>query len=170
MTSTRLSVTECAVLGLLAEGPRHGFALARDLEPESEVGRVLTVPRPLVYRALDRLVSVGYAEPVGEEKGDGPTRVVHGITAPGRRRLRRWLATPVDHVRDLRIEFLLKLAIIERSGRSPLALIRDQRNALDPTLTALEDEPERDDHVEMWRSHMASAAAGYLEAIEQIHR
>ncbi|MGA9597028.1 MAG: PadR family transcriptional regulator, partial [Acidimicrobiia bacterium] len=120
----------------------------------------------LVYRALDRLVEAGYAEPVSTEKGDaGPQRVVHKITRRGRRRLDRWLATPVAHVRDIRIVFLLKLALVHRRGRSPVDLIRDQKAALLPTLTALET-PDADDYLELWRQHNAAAALAYLDDLE----
>ena len=167
MSVTRPSVTEYAVLGILAEEPSHGFAISKQLEAESDVGRVITVRRPLVYRALDRLVEAGYAEPVTTEQGEGPQRVIHRVTRKGRNRLRAWLSQPVDHVRDLRIEFLLKLALLRRSEQSPLALIRAQRVALDPTLEALDDpELEPDDHVELWRQHNAAAATAYLEDLE----
>jgi DNA-binding PadR family transcriptional regulator len=168
---TRLSTTEYAVLGVLAEGPRHGFGLSKELDPGSEVGRVLTVRRPLVYRALDRLVEVGYAVPVSTEKGDaGPKRVIHRITSPGRLRLDRWLGEPVDHIRDLRISFLLKLALLRRANLSPMSLIRDQRAALDETIRALDDsEPAGDDHVELWRRHNATAAAAYLKDLEKLY-
>ncbi len=170
MTAARLSMTEYAVLGVLAEGPSHGFAVSKELGADGEIGRVFTVRRPLVYRALDNLVEAGYARPVTIEKGEGPQRVIHGITAGGRRRLRRWLDEPVEHVRDLRIEFLLKLALLRRAGDSPLDLIRVQKAALDPTLTALDDlDPHRDDHVEIWRQHNAAAASAYLEDLETIY-
>lgn len=170
MSDPRLSVTECAVLGLLAEGPSHGFALAKKLDAGSNVGRVLTVRRPLVYRALDRLLELGYVEPVTTEKGEGPRRVIHRITATGRRRLRRWLREPVEHVRDLRIEFLLKLALIKRAGDSPIEVIRNQKEALEPTLSALDDTgADSGDHVELWRRHNAAAAASFLEELARIH-
>jgi DNA-binding PadR family transcriptional regulator len=171
MTPPRLSTTEYAVLGVLAEGPSHGFAISKQLNPTAELGRVFTVRRPLVYRALDRLVETGYAEAVSTEKGDaGPNRVIHRITRPGRRRLQRWLGEPVEHVRDLRIEFLLKLALIRRSGSSPADLISDQRTALDPTLSALDDPPsEPGDHVELWRHHNAAAAAAYLDELGSLY-
>lgn len=168
MSEPRLSVTEYAVLGLLAEGPSHGFALSKSLHPDSDVGRVFTVRRPLVYRALDRLVEAGYAEPVTTEKGPGPQRVIHRPTGRGRRRLRSWLEEPVEHVRELRIGFLLKLTLIDRAGDSPIELIRNQRSALEPTLDALDDTDTRD-HVELWRRHNAAAAATYLAALESIH-
>lgn len=163
----RLSRTEHAVLGLLAERPSHGFAIFKELKPGTEVGRVFTVRRPLVYRALDRLVESGLAESIHTEPGDaGPQRVVHSITAAGGARLAEWLTRPVEHVRDIRIEFLLKLALLERSGASPLTLIRRQQGALAGTLSAL-DTPAGDlDDVELWRRHNAAATAAYLEDLK----
>jgi PadR family transcriptional regulator AphA len=169
LTAPRLSTTEYAVLGILAEGRSHGFAISKHLDAGSEIGRVFTVRRPLVYRALDRLAEAGYAAPVSTERGDaGPQRVILRITARGRRRLHRWLAEPVEHVRDLRIEFLLKLTLLRRRSRSPIELIRAQRAALEPTLAALES-IDPDDPVELWRTYTAAAAAAYLEALEQLH-
>lgn len=160
-----LSVTECSVLGVLAEGPNHGFALARELSEKGEVGRVYTVRQPLVYRALDRLVEAGMAERMRTEESDsGPQRVIHRVTARGRHRLNRWLEEPVAHVRDVRIEFLLKLTLLRRAGRSPSRLIDEQRRALRPTLKALDDDTT-DDHVEIWRRHNARAVEAYLDEL-----
>jgi DNA-binding PadR family transcriptional regulator len=166
-----LSLTDYAVLGVLADRPTHGFAIARELSPTGAVGRVLTVSRPLVYRALDRLVDVGLAQPLHSEPGDaGPKRVIHKVTPNGRRKLNRWLVQPVRHIRDLRIEFQLKMTLAERSGKSPGALIEAQRAALDPTFAALEDATGITDHLELWRRHNAAAASSYLAHLEKIHR
>ena len=70
-----LSLTEWVVLAVLVEAPIHGFAIAKELRPDTDLGRILTVHRPLVYRALDRLVAAGLAEPHHTEPGAaGPTR------------------------------------------------------------------------------------------------
>ncbi|CAN5184830.1 hypothetical protein BH18ACT5_BH18ACT5_09230 [soil metagenome] len=171
MDHAHLSLTELAVLGVLAEGPSHGFALAKELGPEGDVGRILTVRRPLVYRALDRLIAAGLAEPLHTEKGDaGPERVIHRVTRTGRQRLRRWRGEPVEHVRDVRIEFQLKLALLERSGVSPLELIRKQKATLDPTLAALDHQSNQPiDHVKLWRQHSAAAAAAYLDELANLY-
>lgn len=168
MEQPQLSLTEHAVLGLLAEGPKHGFAISRALGPDGPVGRILTVRRPLVYRALARLVEAGLAEPKHTEPGDaGPQRVIHRVTATGRRRHRRWLDEPVGHVRDIRIEFQLKLAFLHRSKLSPVPLIQAQKGALQPTLAALDDDAvEEPDDVELWRQYNAQAASAYLEHLE----
>lgn len=171
MEPTQLSLTEQAVLALLAEGPTHGFALSRELQPGSPVGRILTVRRPLVYRALGRLASAGLAAPVRREAGDaGPQRVIHRITPRGRRRLKRWLAQPVEHIRDLRLEFLLKLVLLQRSGASPAALVALQRAALHDALAALaEGAGDLTDPVELWRAHNAGAASTFLASLAGVH-
>ncbi len=166
---SNLSLTEYAVLGVLAEQPSHGFAIARALSAQGDVGRVITVRRPLVYRALDRLVETGLARSGHVEKGDaGPKRIVRQVTPMGRHRLDEWLATPVDHVRDMRIEFLLKLVLLRRAGRSAAALVAAQSACLEPTLEALDD-PETDDPVEIWRRHNARAAGSYLEELTTLY-
>lgn len=171
MTGAELSLTEHAVLAILGEAPSHGFAIAKELDPESEPGAVFTVPRTLVYRALDRLVASGYAEKISTEKGGGPRRVVHGATDRGRLELRRWLSQPVAHVRDLRIEFLLKVTFLRRSRLSPLRLIAVQRDTLAATFDALSDPPvDPLDHVEQWRRSNATAAARYLETLGHAYR
>ncbi len=164
MDEHAVSLTEMAVLGVLAEGASHGFAIARALEAGSDIGRILTVRRPLVYRALDRLVELGMAEPVHTEPGSaGPQRVVHRITRSGRTRLRRWLALPVEHIRDMRIEFLLKVMFLHRGGASAKELVDAQMALLGPTVDALE--VVDGDHVDSWRSHNAAAAMSFLEEL-----
>ncbi|MBN2114010.1 MAG: PadR family transcriptional regulator [Acidimicrobiia bacterium] len=165
MEPTPLSLTEYAVLGLLAEGPAHGFGLSKGLEAGSPVGRVVTVRRPLVYRALGRLVSAGLAAPERVEAGEaGPQRVIHRITPQGRRRLQQWLEEPVGHVRDLRLGFLVKLVLVQRAGGSPGPLIVRQRTVLHDALQALAQAAgSTEDVVELWRAHNAMAARSFLD-------
>lgn len=166
----QLSITEHAVLGVLADGPSHGFAISKELGPGGQVGRIVTVRRSLTYRALDRLVDIEFSEPMHREPGDaGPQRVIHRITPVGRRHLNTWLGQPVAHIRDMRIEFQLKLALLSRSGKTPLDLIKRQRTALDPTLSALKGTTHVPvDHLELWRQHNAAAAAAYLDHLIQL--
>ncbi|MCB0996264.1 MAG: PadR family transcriptional regulator [Acidimicrobiales bacterium] len=159
------SLTEWVVLALLAESPMHGFAVGKELRPDTDLGRVLTVHRPLVYRALDRLVAAGLAEPHHTEPGDaGPNRTLHRPTRRGRARLDRWLDRPVDHIRDLRIEFVVKLRLNQRRGRDATRLVTAQRAALGPTFERLARAPD-DDVVDSWRRHNAAAARSFLDDV-----
>lgn len=133
MTATDLlhpSLNDWVVLALVAEEDRHGFAVARELTADAQLGRVWTVPRPLVYRSIERLTDAGWVTAVREERGDqGPRRTVMRATATGRRRLRTWLARPVTHPRDVRVELLVKLMLLERAGKDPAPLAQAQLDA-----------------------------------------
>ena len=122
-----LSPGEWAVLGAVAERPTHGFAIAQLLSPDGELGRVWSLPRPVVYQVIQKLLQLGLVQPRGTEVSRrGPVRTVMAVTPSGRAAVRRWLAEPVDHVRDVRSMLLLKLALIDRRGGDPAALIEAQ--------------------------------------------
>ncbi|MBU1228026.1 MAG: PadR family transcriptional regulator [Actinobacteria bacterium] len=160
----RRSLGEWAVLGLLAEEPAHPFALARLLGSGGPLGRVLTVRRPLVYRAVDRLADDGLVVAERTEPGEaGPERTVYRITVAGQCDLDAWLGTPVAHIRDLRLGFLLKVALLRRSGRPTAPLVRAQREALSGALASLATLPNDPDDADLWRHHNAAAAAAFLE-------
>ncbi|MEW1548807.1 PadR family transcriptional regulator [Streptomyces tsukubensis] len=73
------------VLTALADEPRHGYAIAREVKGMTD-GRV--VPRTgALYGALDRLVTDGLIEVRQEEIVDGRARRVFGLTTGGRERL-----------------------------------------------------------------------------------
>ena len=149
---------------MVSESPTHGFAIARELQAESDLGRILTVHRPLVYRALDRLTEAGLITSGATEPGDaGPNRTVRKITRKGKTRLAKWFVEPVDHIRDLRIEFLIKLRLTERIGHDAGPLVRAQRDELAPTFTTLAAVGDADDVVVQWRRHNAAAAQAFLD-------
>ena len=126
-----LSPGEWAVLALVAEGSTHGWAVARALSPDGEIGAAWTFPRALVYRALDTLIEAGLIEGKGVEVGTrGPRRTIVGCTRAGRERVRRWLVEPVGHVRDARSQLLLKLVYTRRAGRDARPLLLAQQAAL----------------------------------------
>jgi len=156
------SLTEWVVLGLLAEEPAHGFALARLLAPGAEVGRVWAASRPLTYRAIDQLAADGLIRPVRTEPGRGPQRTVHQVTDLGTDVLAEWLRTPVRRFRDVRAVLLAKLLLLERSGRSTRRLVASQRKAFAPLLTEVRATAPSD-AVARWRRAQAEAIAAFLD-------
>lgn len=163
-----LSLTEHVVLSLVVEGVAHGFGVARDLDREADLGRILTVRRPLVYRALERLAGLGLVETVAEEPGaGGPRRRIYRATRRGRRVDGRWLATPEEHVRDLRQGFLIKMRLLRRRGLDPTGLVLAQREALDATLQRLEEIGHEEDVVERWRRHNAHSVRAFLDDLAE---
>lgn len=128
-----LSLNEWAVLGVLVHGARHGYDIAAELRPGTPIGETWRLTGQLVYRALERLEALGLAEPRRTEPSDaGPPRTVYGATRRGRSALRTWLVTPVQHLRDMRSAFLLKVALTERLAADRSVLLRAQIEQFGP--------------------------------------
>jgi PadR family transcriptional regulator AphA len=137
--SETLSPNDMAVLALVTERRAHGWALAEKLARGGEVGSIWAVSRPVVYHALDRLDRAGLVKTAGVERGGrGPHRVLYDSTPAGKKELRAWLAAPVEHVRDIRSLFLLKVVLSQRLRIDPEPLLVAQRAVLVPFVAWLE--------------------------------
>ncbi len=172
MKRSDLLLGEWACLGVLYDGPAHGFAIAAELRPDAEIGRVWSLSRPLTYRAIDQLVERGLVAPVKSEPGDsGPNRTVLAPTRQGRARFRAWLRSPVVHLRDLRSELLLKLVLAERCDIDVGGMLVDQRRRLEEhaatlAASAFTDDGGVADTVSLWRYEAAGAGLRFLSRLD----
>ncbi len=164
-----LSIADWVVLGLVAEHPTHGWPIVRTLRADGPVGRVWTVPRPIVYRSLATLTEGGYIEACNETTGSkGPQRTIMRATRRGRGALRRWLETPVEHVRDVRTELMVKLALLSRGGNSSRLLVERQIEHLDAVVRAVSGRPTGDGFdlvLARWRREQALAVDRFLRSL-----
>lgn len=165
----RLGLAEWTVLAVACERPVHGFAIAALTASDGDLGRVWQIPRPVVYRAIGRLVDQGLISAEAVEAAGGPPRTLYAATATGRDRAAAWLAEPVPHVRDLRSEFLLKLAVLHRRDADPAALVAAQRAVLEPIVAALRAEQDGADTFDRmlaaWRRVSAEAALAFVDEL-----
>jgi PadR family transcriptional regulator AphA len=164
-----LSLADWAVLGVVAAEPTHGWAVARQLAADGELGRVWTVPRPVVYRSLATLADHRLVEEAGAASGGrGPQRTMFRIARKGRTALHRWLTEPVEHVRDVRSAFLVKLALLDRAGEPLAPLVRRQLEQLEPLFAALNRRPRGEGFdvvLATWRRESALATRRFLQAL-----
>jgi DNA-binding PadR family transcriptional regulator len=165
-----LTAGEWAVLAVLDEEPTHGFAIARALAPEGEVGKIWSVRRPLVYRAVETLTGMGLVRPAATVPSrSGPQRTVLEATPTGKRALARWLREPVEHVRDARSLLMLKLLFLTRREADLEPLLITQREhfaTLAERLTAAAEEAEGFDRaLVLWRLESTAAAIRFVETM-----
>ena len=165
-----MTPSEWAVLAVLAEGPTHGFAIARAMAPDGEIGKVWSLRRPRVYYAIDVLTELGFTRPAGTVASPaGPHRTVVRITPPGTRAVTAWLAVPVEHIRDTRSLLLLKLLFLDRRGSDPGPLLHAQRrhfaSIAERLGIAVEEASGFDQTVLRWRLESATAAVRFIDTI-----
>jgi len=162
-----LSLADWIVLTLVDEHATYGFAIATLTAADGDVGRAWHVPRPIVYRSLERLAEVGLVQVEATEPGQrGPQRSIVAPTAAGRSACRAWLRRPVAHVRDVRSELLVKVGLLLRRGQSPRALIAAQRKVFEPVEASLTqratDETAFGSVLARWRLENVRAALRFL--------
>ena len=169
MPLPEMPLPERLVLAILSQQQAHGFAVAQLTGANGDLGRIWQVSKAVVYRAIGRLIDAGLITPEGTEPGLGPQRTVYTATDAGRATAADWLRTPVEHVRHIRSELLLKLALLDRAGEDPTPLLRAQRAALEPIVAAIEARRAAsagfDATLLAWRRANAVAALDFLDAV-----
>jgi PadR family transcriptional regulator AphA len=169
----RLSLAEWLVLCLVSEAPSHGFALARTLSEDGELGQIWRVPKPVIYRSLQRLETAGLVATVElQPSSEGPVRTLVDATDAGRATATAWLAKPVRHNRDIRSELLMKLALLDRTGADPVPLLAAQRAQLEPVADAMQVKLATttgfDRVIILWRRETVTATLRFLnEALRE---
>lgn len=165
--STPLSLAEHVCLTLIVQGVSHGWALGTLLALDGEVGRMWTLSRPLTYRAIDGLVDRRLITRGGQAAGRGRARVILAATPAGRKRSRQWLDEPVQHLRDVRTELLVKLFLRKRVGLDNEPLLAAQQQIFEPTIAALTSSHADDDFVDVWRRESARAVRRFLDQAQR---
>jgi PadR family transcriptional regulator AphA len=144
MPPAGLTPAEHAMLGLVFLGPRHGYEIAAHFGAEGDLGMVCQLPMSLLYAQLKRLESLGYIGGTTEMQTNRPPRRVYHITAEGEAEFWRWLDQPVGRIRDIRLDFLLKLFFSSRiPAHDTDDLLRRQVAACRDYLVTLEDRQAR---------------------------
>lgn len=123
---------EMALLGLLYEGPGHGYDLHRKVI--ADLGYVWHLSQSQAYSILKRLEARGdiSVEEVPQEKLP-PRQLLH-MTDQGRKRFTEWLdATSGGSTRAIRLEFITRLYFLQlyMPEKIPLAFERQRKQALE---------------------------------------
>jgi PadR family transcriptional regulator AphA len=170
VASPKLSTSDWAVLGTVAEGPTHGYAIAKLLARDGQLGQIWTLERNEVYSALRKLIGFDLVIEASTEPGRrGRDKTLLRPTPSGRRQVRTWLDEPVEHVREVRNLLLLKLVLLDRSHRDPTALIDAQVATLTSVLKGLEAGLTAADGFERvinkWRTTSCQATLEFLTRV-----
>ena len=126
-----------ALLGLLAQRPRHGYELHAAFEAVMGGERNWDVKPAQIYTTLARLEEGGLVIEEGIGQGGGPEKRIYAITTAGRSALSLWFASGIalEHQRD---EFYIKLLLAIATGEAnPRQVIQIQRSKLYQDLHAL---------------------------------
>jgi DNA-binding PadR family transcriptional regulator len=154
-----------AVLGLLAQHPRHGYELRAAFQALAGGEENWDVKPAQVYTTLVRMEQAGLVIEQGIEQDGGPEKRIYAITPEGLKTLDEWFAegSSSEHQRD---EFFLKLMVALISGAvDPNRLINTQRMFLYRALHGITAQrTQTDPKRELAKHLLLDKAAMHLEA------
>jgi len=164
---------EYVLLGLLKCHPMHGYELYKALNQPIGVGVILAVKQARLYALLDKLAAAGMLEPHLISGENRPDRVEYHLTEAGNQMLLSWVATPVEHAREMRQEFLGKLYFAQQiDGKIAAKLIADQEEIVkiwlkghQQTMNALSPEQDYERSVLTFRILQEEALQTWLNSL-----
>jgi PadR family transcriptional regulator AphA len=132
---------EYLILGTLMKQGRHGYELHNILS--SGLGRAWYAGMSQVYALLKRLEAAEKVISTVEQQDNRPAKHVYSITPKGRKAFLQWVHTPLERLRDLRLEFLAKLFFLrELSFSDSDELIKKQEDIFQKQLRGIKQEEE----------------------------
>ena len=154
-----------ALLGLLAQRPRHGYELHAAFEAVVGGEQNWDVKPAQIYTTLARLEEGGLVREDAVEQGGGPEKRIYALTIAGRAALAEWFGEGVEreHQRD---EFFVKLMLsLATGGVSPRKVIQTQRSKLYQDLHAVTTQRQQaDPRTELARILLFDKTVMHLEA------
>lgn len=146
----------------------HGYEMARCFERD-DLAEVCPVEQSLLYTYLRNIEDRELVSWHEVREGKRPPRKVYALTDAGRSEVEQWLHEPVGRMRQVRLEFLLKLYFLHQSDvraevallRRQLAVCEDYRARLNERANCTEGFPRLVAHSKL---SAAEATIGWLEA------
>lgn len=169
----RADVLETMILGILADGPTHGYELRRRLA--IILGPLRTLSFGSLYPGLKRLASTGDIERVSVPKSTRRSTAVYAITEQGQRRLGSWLQghSPADWDDE---GFLIRMAFFSRTeARIRLRILQGRRTRLEERLASIGETLEvsrkhLDTYVELLQRHSVEGTQREMSWIDELIR
>lgn len=128
--STLPLTVEWSLLGLLRQRPMYGYEIYQQLSTAEGLGLVWRLKQSQLYALLAKLERRGYVTHTRVPQESRPPRKVFRLTEAGQDALRAWTEAPVEHGRELRLEFLAKLYFARFAGADAARqLLERQREA-----------------------------------------
>lgn len=159
--------TRLAILGILREGPLHGYEIKRIIE--QRMGDWTSIAFGSIYFALDRMAGEGMiSRRAVTREGKRPSRSVYGITREGGKEFLRLLRGSWEGTERFHFEIDMGIAFLDALPRREVrGILQNRRKALEKVLERLgrhEEEQLENPHVPAEARHIFSHSRLHYQA------
>ncbi len=170
--------TELALLGFLYEQPMYGYEIHQQMSDPSGLGQVWNLKQSQLYALMSKLEEEGYLSAEIQAQEARPPRKVFHLTESGTRVFEDWLHSPVEHSRDMRLEFMVKLYFLQKEGSAAVSqVMQKQREVVLSWLSYQEEHanppqtpPTYEWYVRQFRTEQNRAFLAWLDTCQQALR
>jgi DNA-binding PadR family transcriptional regulator len=172
--SSPLSV-EYVLLGFLEQESIHGYDLYKRLNSLEPVGLVWRIKQSQLYAIMERLEAEGLVTSTIIPSESHPNRKQYELTDAGRITFLTWRSSPVQHGREIRMEFLAKLYFaLQSSKETTLDLVMVQLASCSTWVANIErtlnDTPETQIYERIVFQYRLAQMRAVIDWLEQVRK
>jgi DNA-binding PadR family transcriptional regulator len=101
-----------ALLGILMTGSKHGYEIHSYFS--LNLSQFWNLSMSQIYALLKRMGKEGMVNSIQKLQETRPPKRIFSITEKGKNSFLSWVQSPVEHIRDIRTEFMAKLFFIKK--------------------------------------------------------
>ncbi|MBQ6510221.1 MAG: PadR family transcriptional regulator [Flexilinea sp.] len=106
------------LLGIIGQHPTHAYDLYRQLTGSEELKTLWTFRQSRLYAVLDKIERNGMITTHIDPESTLPVRKICTLTDEGKATFEAWLHSPVEHMNEIRSDFLGKLYFLKERPES----------------------------------------------------
>ncbi len=145
----------------------HGYDMVSYVA-DAGLDAVCPVEQSTLYTYLRNVEARGYVRWSEERVGHRPPRKTYALTTEGRQAIDAWMHQPVERMREVRLEFLLKLYFLgEMDPEAHARLLAAQIAVCEAYIAHLEEEPRPNAFAKLVGRSKRSAAEATLGWLKQ---
>jgi PadR family transcriptional regulator, regulatory protein AphA len=172
----RLPVTTgLALLGFLYEKPMYGYEIHQRISDPAGLGQVWDLKQSQLYAQMAKMEEDGLVSTEIITQEARPPRKFFLLTPTGTQVYQEWLHSPVDHSRDMRLDFLVKLYFVQKEGPEAVrSLVERQREVCqhwiryqDEHAALCQNPPAYEWYVRRFRAEQNRAFLAWLNTCQQ---
>lgn len=129
-TSNNSFTVEIALLGFTSQQPSYGYEIYQQLSAKDGLWQVWRMKQSQLYALLTKLEEAAYLSTTVQIQDARPPRKIYTLTEAGRLVFDQWLISPVQHGRQMRVEFMAKLYFAARHDTQSVSALIDAQSAL----------------------------------------
>ena len=161
------------LLGLINRQPTHAYELYKQVSSSEDLKTLWTFRPSRLYAVLDKIERNGLISTTIDQEAQLPVRKICTITPAGKATFENWLHSPVDHMNEIRSDFLGKLYFLkDRPEEEKRQVIEAQRSRCENWLSNIEKKlaghPDKEDYLHLVYSFRAEFIRTTLRWLETI--